>query len=239
VDQRGYVRPDGACDIGAVERDLVAPVMNGKPTGSLAAGSSLVGAKPQLWLRWGASDDGSGVYYYRVEQSIDGGPWSTLQLPSTDAITVTLPAKGARYRVTPYDRDGNAGTPTVSRTLQAELVQQTYGGITYEKRWRTASSGSFSGGSVRHARAEGASARFLFTGRSIGFVTTTRPDRGKVRIFINGTRVETIDLGASEQYRYVGWQKTWSSSGTRTIKVVVVGTAGRPRVDVDAFVVLE
>jgi hypothetical protein len=33
--------------------------------------------------------------------------------------------------------------------------------------------------------------------------------------------------------------KTWPSTVTRTIKVVVQGTGGRPRADVDAFVVLK
>ena len=35
------------------------------------------------------------------------------------------------------------------------------------------------------------------------------------------------------------WQQTWSTSATRTIKLVVVGTSGRPRVDLDAFVVVK
>jgi hypothetical protein len=30
----------------------------------------------------------------------------------------------------------------------------------------------------------------------------------------------------------------WASSGTRTIEVRVLGTSGRPRVELDAFVVL-
>jgi hypothetical protein len=34
------------------------------------------------------------------------------------------------------------------------------------------------------------------------------------------------------------WQRHFSTSATRTIKVVVQGTAGRPRFDIDAFVVL-
>jgi hypothetical protein len=36
----------------------------------------------------------------------------------------------------------------------------------------------------------------------------------------------------------VVWQGTWATSATRTIKLVVVGTAGHPRVDIDAFVVV-
>ena len=38
--------------------------------------------------------------------------------------------------------------------------------------------------------------------------------------------------------RRVIFQRAWGSVGTHTIKVVPVGTAGHPRVDIDAFVVL-
>ena len=34
-------------------------------------------------------------------------------------------------------------------------------------------------------------------------------------------------------------QKTWSIATSRTVKLVVVGTAGRPRVDLDAFVTVK
>jgi hypothetical protein len=72
------------------------------------------------------------------------------------------------------------------------------------------------------------------------FVTTVGPNRGKAKILINGSHVQTIDLSAPGTVeRVLAWQGTWTSSATRTIKVVVVGTSGRPRVDVDAFVVLK
>jgi hypothetical protein len=37
----------------------------------------------------------------------------------------------------------------------------------------------------------------------------------------------------------VAWQTAWSSSKTRTLKLIVDGTAGRPRFDLDAFAVLK
>src|SRR4029079_15652814 len=60
--------------------------------------------------------------------------------------------------------------------------------------------------------------------------------RGKVKVYVNGVYQGTVDLySSSTQYRAIAWQRTWSSSATRTIKLVVVGTAGRPRVDIGAF----
>jgi hypothetical protein len=60
-----------------------------------------------------------------------------------------------------------------------------------------------------------------------------------VSIYIDGRLATTADLRRSvTQYRSVAWGTTWSTSRTRTIRVVVAGTGGRPRVDIDAFIVL-
>ena len=59
-------------------------------------------------------------------------------------------------------------------------------------------------------------------------------------VYINGRRVATVDLyRTSTQYRVLAWQRTWSTTATRTVKLVVVGTSGRPRVDVDAFTLVK
>ena len=79
---------------------------------------------------------------------------------------------------------------------------------------------------------------YTFTGRAIGFVTATGPTRGKVKVYLNGTFITTLDLRTSStKYRMLAWQRTWATSATRTIKLVVVGTTGRPRIDLDAFAV--
>ncbi len=65
------------------------------------------------------------------------------------------------------------------------------------------------------------------------FFTATAIARGKVRVYVNGNYVTTVDLrSSSTRYRVLAWQKTWSTSATRTVKLVVAGTRGRPRVTV-------
>ncbi len=88
---------------------------------------------------------------------------------------------------------------------------------------------------MRHAGAAGRSVSYTFTGRSIGFVTTMAPARGKVRVYVNGHLVTTLDLRAATKYRVVAWQKTWSTAATRTVQLVVTGTGPHPRIDLDAF----
>ena len=75
-------------------------------------------------------------------------------------------------------------------------------------------------------------------GRTVELVSRTGPARGKARIYVNGVLKATVDLyAASYQNQRVVWTASWSSTAKRTITVRVVGTSGRPRVDLDAFVV--
>jgi hypothetical protein len=44
---------------------------------------------------------------------------------------------------------------------------------------------------------------------------------------------------ATTKFRQLVWQYGWSSVGTHTIKIVVLGTSGHPRVDFDAIMTLQ
>jgi hypothetical protein len=45
-----------------------------------------------------------------------------------------------------------------------------------------------------------------------------------------------IDLrSTTTNYRQIVWQTSWGVSGSHTIKIKVLGTPGRPRIDGDAF----
>jgi hypothetical protein len=92
---------------------------------------------------------------------------------------------------------------------------------------------------VRSTSTAGRWASYTFTGRSIALVTTRGVTRGKVRIYVDGVLQATVDTYRSAtQYRSIVWRKAYPSTVTKTIRVVVLGTGGRPRVDLDAFVVL-
>ncbi len=84
-----------------------------------------------------------------------------------------------------------------------------------------------------------ASASYTVTGRGIALVTTKATGRGKLKVYIDGSYVRTIDLySSSASYRVLAFSQMFSSSGTHTIKLVGMGTSGRPRVDLDAFAVI-
>ena len=57
-------------------------------------------------------------------------------------------------------------------------------------------------------------------------------------MYVNGVLKATIDLYApTYQNQRVVWAANWSTSATRTISIRVLGTSGRPRVEIDTIVV--
>jgi hypothetical protein len=62
---------------------------------------------------------------------------------------------------------------------------------------------------------------------------------GSARVYINGTLASTISLySAAPVARKLVFGRTFSTTATRTIKIVVVGTAGHPRVVLDQIHVM-
>ncbi|MBA2382230.1 MAG: S8 family serine peptidase, partial [Chloroflexi bacterium] len=204
---------------------------------ALRIGATLSGSAAPIRLSWQGTDGtGSGIAGYDVGRSINGGTWTALPSPVPAHLDITAATSGTvRYRVRPVDVAGNVGAWVTGSTVSPRLVQQTSTSVRFHGTWGNSTSTLYSGGSAKVGRVAGASVSFTSTGRSVSFVTTRAASRGKARIYVNGTLVATIDLGGSTAFRYVAWQRTWSVVATRTIKVVVVGTAGRPRIDVDAF----
>jgi len=110
--------------------------------------------------------------------------------------------------------------------------------IVYTGTWRRVSSSIYWGGAAAYARSAGAKATLVFTGRSVALVSRIGPSRGKVKVYLDGTRVATIDLySAGYHAQRVVWTRTFTASGRHRLSFVVSGTNTRPRVDLDGIVV--
>jgi hypothetical protein len=224
--------------------DITAPTATA-PAASLRSGVTLLGASLRLALSWTGTDNfaGTGIDHYELARSTDGGTtWTTINSTLTVATTNTtvVPSGTVRYRIRPVDAAGNIGAWATGRVLTPSLVQETGSGYTWTGTWTSDSSADYSGGAVKYAGDASASVTYSFTGRSVAFVTSKLPTRGKVKIYLDGVLATTIDTyAATAKYRVQAFAKTWSSSGAHKVKLVVLGTSGRPRVDVDAFAVLK
>ena len=189
-----------------------------------------------------ASDvGGSGVGTYDIGRSVDGGAFSTIAtrrhgegLRHDRVRQPRLPVPGP-----PSDYAGNVGGWAAASGVRISVKQQTSSSISFE-RLVDRQQRLVPEDTVKYSKTAGASATATFTGKGIAFVSTRGPARGSAKIYIDGTLATTVSLNRSTvSYRYVAFQRSWSTSGKHTIKIVVSGTSGHPRVDVDAFEVLE
>jgi hypothetical protein len=216
----------------------------GRPTTSvprvaLRADTTLGDGSLRVRISWTGTDVGpSGVASYDVARSIDGAAFHTIAngVTGTSITWGVSPGHTYRFEVRAHDKAGNVGYWKASPTLRPWLVQQTSSLVHFFGPSTTIQASGYTGGSARYLAAGGAYAILKTTARAMSFVTTKGPGRGEVKIYIDGVYQTTIDLEASSTtYRYVAFSRWWSSAAVHTIKVVAVGTAGRPRVDVDAF----
>ena len=237
ADVDGTAGPEADVTAATVTVDRTAPVP-AQPLVSIPNGVALPGTAIPVRIPLSAS---GGAISYLVERSVDDGAWTQLAPAVTGTTFATTAAAGHRvaFRISARDGAGNLSDPAVSATRFYALTQQVAAAVTWAGAWRSVASAAYSGGSARYASTAGATATYRFTGRSIAIVTTRASTRGKVRVLIDGVAAATVDLRGTTLYRAIVWQKSWSASGTHTIRLVVLGTVGRPRVDVDAFVVLK
>lgn len=244
----GHRSPGTSCaTFVVVGPDSTAPVFTKRPVVGPRAGavlpSAATGSAIPVTVSWAADDTaaGIGLHHYVLERRIGTGAWTRVALATplaTSAATTVASSGTVTFRVTAYDAAGNHAT-AATVALAPRLVQQTSTSMHWTGTWTTAAGATLSGGSARWARTAGASFQQVFTGRAVGIVVTQGPGRGSARIVLDGKTVATISLaGATTRVRVVAWQWSSATAGRHTLKLVVAGTAGHPRVDVDALVVV-
>ena len=209
------------------------------PTSRLYQVSILGSSTTPVRTTWSGSDS-SGVGSYLLQRQVNGGSWTTVSLSSATAksIAQSLTLGDAyRYRVRATDTRGNVSAFAYGPTFKALKTEQSSSSVTYGGAWSNVTTNSASGGSLRYATAAGAWASFTFTGSSVGWVAYKGPSRGSATVYVDGTLFATVNLYSSTNLaKPVVYSVKWGGNGTHTIKIVVVGTAGHPRVDVDALV---
>lgn len=106
--------------------------------------------------------------------------------------------------------------------------------------WKPQSLSSASGEALAYSTDPGTKAKLAFTGRNVAWVAPKSRTRGKAEVCLDGRKVATVDLfSATAQVRRVVYAaNALNPSVTHTLQIKALGTAGRPRVDVDAFVAL-
>jgi GH25 family lysozyme M1 (1,4-beta-N-acetylmuramidase) len=220
-----------------VVADGIAPTVVA-PTTWLPSGRTLGRSTVPVRVSWSASDP-SGIASYGLQRSVNGGSWTTtLATTTATGADTSIPFGGnAVQRVRATDRKSNISAWLAGRIAKTAVFQQTSSAVTWSGPWSTSSSSGASGGSTRYATARNAKATFTVTGSGVAWVAAKGPTRGTASVYVDGTWVHSVNLhAATGQSRAIVFSQNWTAIGTHRITVVVQGTAGHPRVDVDAFV---
>jgi subtilisin family serine protease len=212
-----------------------APVVHVRARSDSTIGSTTA----SMTITWPASTDSSGIESYRVRYRKAGTTaWTTVtSATSAHTTSVTLTC-GTRYdiQVIARDRGGNTTTSTLATT--PTRYSEASPTASYAGTWSLASSASYSGGKARTTSTAGRSVTYTITGRSAAWVSAKGPTRGSAKVYVDGVYATTVNLHATTAaYRRVVWTRSWGGVGAHVVKIVVSGTSGHPRVDVDAVIV--
>lgn len=203
-------------------------------------------------LAWGATD-ADGVSSYQLQQSTNGGTFTTVTLPSATATSITrslTSGNGYQFQARYTDALGNTSSYAIgpgfevdnngNSTSQAFLVKlydDTTTAATFTSGWSSAALSGAYGGTVHDAASTGNNVQFAVrstdvaqsTGvslaQSLAWVSAKGPDRGKAAVWLDGVKVATVDLYASAlQTRQVVWSTNVNASRDHTLEIQVLGT---------------
>lgn len=240
LDAASVPGPAATATAATVRFDRTKPVETVPSTG-FKGSVSLPGTAMPVNVTWSATDTGgSGVSAYDVARSLDGAAFATVASGLTSATWATSVASGHTYRFEARARDkaGNVSAWVAGPTMRPSYAQQTLATMTWSGTWATVSATAYSGGSERKASTAGASVSYTFTGRAVAVLASRDPAYGQAKVYIDGAYVVTMEtMAASHMDRAVTFTRALAW-GTHTIKLVVVGTAGRPTVAFDALEIL-
>jgi hypothetical protein len=213
-----------------VVAETAAPSFTTKPSLSLRTGTVNTTAVP-VTLSWKAADN-SALKEVRLTKPAAQAYGPTV----TSAALTSNSGTAGTWSMTAYDYSGN--TAAASLTATPVILQET--SATRTGTWTTKSSSSYLGGKSYSSTAKNASLTWKFTGRSAAWVVSRATGSGQAVVYVDGVKTTTVDMkSATTSFRQAQWTKTWSTSGTHTVKIVVVGTSGRPTVTTDGLVYLK
>ena len=218
--------------------DTMAPTVQAPRTALVAGGQQGPTTAP-VRTTWSASDF-CRIARYELQRQRNGGAWIR-RGPALGTGTATLQGvpigSTFAYRVRATDGAGNTSSWQKGQPFRVRAAQESGSDVTYTKRWQTVASDEAVAGGLAFSRVAGARATYTFTGYAVSWVAARGPNRGAAAIYVDGHLARRVNLhAANSQARSIVFAKRWAGNGAHTIEIVNLGSAGHPRVDIDAFV---
>lgn len=213
-----------------------------------------------LEMNWSASDAGSGVESYDVLLT---SRWTDGTVKAaTDIQETTWPVVGSnysgdcgggspdgQYRILARDHAGNLAISRGSSHPGVTVWQEdgkrnppdnpSYDlSVAKVGKWRQGECVCFDAGHTLYSTKGGNSLTYEVDahteGQTVAIVMEKNSRKGEVGIRLNGGPVSVVDTySVNPQHRVIVWEAELPQ-GSSTVKITNRGTAGRPRVDVDA-----
>jgi hypothetical protein len=199
-------------------------------------GVSLAGAAgtAQVTVRWDIRDAYSGIRKAVLQLKPGKQRWRPVKSGSQSATVSLRPGQRNRLRVQSQDSLGNGAT---SKTIEARLIVRDSNASSWRSStggWLRRTAKGAHGGALLVARGATGTLRTTFTGRSMALVAPVGPDRGRLRLRIDGGEWLVVDLDRPKvQQRRVVLTRTLGA-GTHLLEVR--GLSGRSAVDALLFV---
>ena len=211
--------------------DKVSPTFTSLPLLLLRKGKVTNQGYPMRFT-WTGADVGTGLASVRIGPNEQccytvGPRRTTFDFP-------VEPKSSVAWRIWLYD-----GVGRMTRTVRDGYVSTVPGrDITYRDRWKKHRDAAAMDGSEWQTKRRGARATTTVIGRSVAWVATTGPTRGKADVLVNGRAVATVNLySASHRPGRVVWASKLALGRSSTVSIVSRSTNGRPLIGVDALLV--
>jgi hypothetical protein len=207
------------------------------------AGGTTSGTRVPVTIAWSGTGADAAIASYKLQRlNAAGTAWTDVPLVPALATSVRLNLTAGttayRFRVRAIDAAGEVSDVATGPTIRISQLQETSSAIKWSGTWSKQSVRTASGGKLRYTTRKNASATITWNGRAIAWIAPTGPKEGKARVYLDGTLIASPNLRGATRAQRVIAVAHWNPSGTHRLKIVCLGTAGHPRIDVDAFVVI-
>jgi hypothetical protein len=212
-----------------------------RPAVTLSASSVAPTSGVPVLVDWELSQTDAGLKSFQLESRINDGDWTSVRLgtPTVSYAQLVAPAGSeVRYRVRAIDKDGTVGEWRSSRRMITTVYSDSTSAAKWTGTWAYANHTQYLGKRAHSSASRSAYGTLTFTGNWVSWAGPAGPTRGQARIYLDNVHVATVDMYASSfRARDIVWAKE-VDEGTHTLRIVVVGTSGRPTIAVDGFYVL-
>jgi hypothetical protein len=221
-------------------------VLNFRAAASAPSISTSTSASRSFTVRWGAPGPPSSFvvqYAERVRNSSGhwvSGPWRSWKSVSGTTTSATFTGDpGQTYLFQVKALYAGGATTGYSNPVTAVVpYDDRWSGADFSSGWGNGTGGGHFLGTETHTSSPNKTLTVQTATSAFTIIGDKCPSCGKLKVFIDGSLRATVDsLKSSTATRQVLFTRAFSATANHTLRIETLGTAGRPKVVIDAIAV--